>query len=141
MLTDRYFLLKPADILKKSVTPHRSKGELKIRNFLINNDINFIEEYTFDDLKDKSRLRFDFYLPDLNLFIEYDGEQHFKENIQSSGWNSKKNYDIIKYRDNYKNQWCKENNILLIRIPYTHYDEICIEDLLPNTSTFLFGGY
>ena len=32
-------------------------------------------------------------------------------------------------RDNYKNQWCKENNIPLIRIPYTDYDKINAENM------------
>jgi hypothetical protein len=36
-----------------------------------------------------------------------------------------------------KNQWCLDNNILLIRIPYTHYNDLCLEDLLPETSKFI----
>lgn len=40
-------------------------------------------------------------------------------------------------RDEYKNNWAKENGFTLIRIPYTHYNNICLEDLLPETSTFI----
>lgn len=137
------FLLN-GDVFSCGCQQKASKGEYKIMQILIANKIQFETQKTFNTCRFQDTqyvAKFDFYLPDYNTLIEYDGEQHFKENIQSSGWNSKKNYDIIKYRDNYKNQWCKENNILLIRIPYTHYNEICIEDLLPNTSTFLFGGY
>lgn len=36
-----------------------------------------------------------------------------------------------------KNQWCKDNNIPLIRIPYTHLDKLIIEDLKLETTTFL----
>lgn len=39
--------------------------------------------------------------------------------------------------DKLKNQWCKENNIPLIRIPYTRYNDLCIEDLLLETSNFI----
>ena len=34
-------------------------------------------------------------------------------------------------------EWCKENNIPLIRIPYTHYDDIIIDDLKLETSKFI----
>ena len=36
-----------------------------------------------------------------------------------------------------KNEWCKDNNIPLIRIPYTQYNDLCIEDLQLETTTFL----
>jgi hypothetical protein len=36
-----------------------------------------------------------------------------------------------------KNLYAKNNNITLIRIPYTHYEKIIIEDLLPHSSTFI----
>ena len=44
---------------------------------------------------------------------------------------------MIQERDTYKNQWCKENNIPLIRIPYTHLNDLCLEDLLLETSKFI----
>ena len=69
--------------------------------------------------KTKSRLHRDFYLPEQNILIEYDGEQHFHE-VR----NDRYGYQGIVARDNYKNQWCKENNIRLIRIPYTEYNNI-----------------
>ena len=40
--------------------------------------------------------------------------------------------------DKYKNQWCKNNNIPLIRIPYTHLKDLCLEDLLLETSKFIY---
>ena len=67
---------------------------------------------------------FDFYLPDQNILIEYDGEQHFHK-VK----NDRYGYEGIVARDNYKNQWCQENNIPLIRIPYTDYDKINVQNM------------
>ena len=72
--------------------------------------------------------------------IEYDGEQHFEKNIQNTGWNTKENFKKIQKRDLLKNKYCLNNNIPLIRIPYTHKENIVIEDLLLETSKFIIGG-
>lgn len=64
--------------------------------------------------------RFDFYLPDYNMFIEYDGSQHY-EPTRYYGGNIEKNNEILletQRRDKIKNTYCKENNINLLRIPY-----------------------
>ncbi len=118
-----------------------SKGQRKIKAILNKNNIDFIEEKRFascnyGDINDgHTQARFDFFLPQYNLLIEYDGVQHF---IQGNGnFDNKEKFELTKKRDNYKNQWCKENNILLIRIPYTHYDKLTLEDLIPETSQFL----
>ena len=50
---------------------------------------------------------------------------------------SKEDFEKTKIHDAYKNQWCKENNIPLIRIPYTHLKDLCIEDLQLETSKFI----
>ena len=47
------------------------------------------------------------------------------------------NYEYTHKHDIIKNKWCKDNNIPLIRIPYTHYDNLEIKDLLLNSSQFL----
>ena len=67
--------------------------------------------------------RFDFYLPKLNILLEYDGIQHFKQ----GHWEP---LEKIQERDAYKTQWCKDNNITLIRIPYTDYTKLTTEYLL-----------
>lgn len=36
-------------------------------------------------------------------------------------------------RDKEKNKYCFNNNITLIRIPYTHYNSLCLNDLLENS--------
>lgn len=69
----------------------------------------------------KYPLKFDFYLPDYNICIEYDGEQHFYD---TSGWFNNYSFKELCIRDNIKNQYCDNNNIKLIRIPYTDYKKI-----------------
>ena len=107
-----------------------SKGEIKIRNFLIKNNIPFEEQKRFEDCKDKRALPFDFFLQDSNMLIEYDGIQHFAP-IDFSGTNDEKmikNFNLIKNHDEIKNNYCASNNINLLRIPY--YKENDIEDVL-----------
>jgi DNA-directed RNA polymerase subunit M/transcription elongation factor TFIIS len=57
----------------------KSLGESKINIWLTNNNIFFEEEKTFEECRYKNKLRFDFFLPNYNLCIEYDGEQHFED--------------------------------------------------------------
>lgn len=115
-----------------------SKGEEKISSILIENSIFFEKEKTFNSCRfnDTNALaRFDFYIPTKNYLIEFDGKQHFFS--ENAGWNNNENLLNIKRRDKYKNKLCKENNIPLIRIPYTHYEDLVLEDLLLETSKFL----
>lgn len=96
-----------------------SKGEWKIQNILEKQNIVFKKEFCFQDCKYIKELPFDFYLPKYNICIEYDGEQHYK-NIDFFGGE-----DALKKRqklDNIKTNYCKENNIKLIRIPYTDFN-------------------
>lgn len=100
-----------------------SKGEDKIKQILTNLNINFIRQYTFDDcISDKNaKLRFDFYLPDYNLCIEYDGEQHFHPTNYFGG---EETFQRRMELDKVKNEYCRNNNIHLIRIPYTNFKDI-----------------
>jgi hypothetical protein len=76
-------------------------------------------EKTFEDCTNQGkgkvcrRLRFDFYLPEQNTLIEYDGEQHF---VQRGKFGSK--FDSLQQNDIIKNDYCNDNNIKLIRIHY-----------------------
>ena len=70
------------------------------------------------------QLVFDFYLPEQNLLIEYDGEQHFHE-VR----NDRYDFQGLQKRDAFKNNWCLENNIGLIRIPYYDFDKLTIENM------------
>ncbi len=115
-----------------------SKGELAIKEFLLLNNISFENQKTFEDCKNKRKLPFDFYLPDYNLCIEYDGIQHFKP-VQFNGTleEAKENFKQTKENDQIKNQYCKDNNIKLLRIPYWKLPniKIILEYTLINSKT------
>lgn len=115
----------------KNGCPHcrESKGEKEIRRILIENDIEFIKEYRIKDCKFKTSLPFDFYLPKLNIFIEYDGEYHYQI-IDFFGGLDK--FISRKINDTIKTEYCKRNDIKLIRIPYwekNNIEEILIKEL------------
>jgi very-short-patch-repair endonuclease len=88
------------------------KGEDEIIKALQEFECNFIHQYKIDDCKDKRPLPFDFYLPDYNLCIEFDGEQHYKPKFGESSFMQTQKHDNI------KNEYCKTHNIKLLRIPY-----------------------
>lgn len=105
-----------------------SKGSQKVEEYLQENNIEYVKEKSFEGLKGvkmQNNLRFDFYLPLLNICIEYDGEQHHKE-IELFG--GKEAYEVQQRNDSIKNAYCEKHNIRLIRIPY--YDLKNIENLL-----------
>lgn len=113
----------------------RSLGEKYIEQLLKEANISFEQEKTFSDCYFSSinvKSRFDFYVNNKYL-IEYDGEQHYFP----SGRFTEDDVQLIQERDKYKNQYCKEHNIPLIRIPYTHKNNIVLEDLLLETSKFI----
>lgn len=103
-----------------------SSGENKIRKELNNSGIVFEEQVTMDGCISKRSLRFDFFIPDLNLVIEYDGQQHF-EPVDFSGRGCEKALEVYNdtiMRDKIKNNYCKTHGIRLIRIPFTEYENI-----------------
>lgn len=115
-----------------------SKGENKISQLLQANNIDFVTQKTFSDCKFADTgyyAKFDFWVNN-NYLIEYDGEQHFYYKKSSYTWNNKENYNKVIAHDQYKNQWCKEHNIPLIRIPYIQLKKLTIDDLLLEKTTF-----
>lgn len=100
-----------------------SIGEEKIKEILTNLNIEFICQYTFKDCKDKKLLPFDFYLPKENILFEYDGLGHYKAN-EYGGWRTENSVKTTQYHDKIKNDYCKNHNIKLIRIPYYDYDKL-----------------
>lgn len=103
-----------------------SKGEEIIGNILLRLNITHIKQKTFEECKNpktNTKLRFDFYLPDCNCCIEYDGKQHFI--LDNTGYYSDEDkFKERQYRDNIKNIFCENNNIKLVRIPYWDFDKI-----------------
>lgn len=108
----------------------KSLGEKKISEILNYNNIPFKKEYIFPDF---SPYRFDFFVED-KYIIEYDGKQHFQDFCWGS--NSYKKEEV-QNRDNLKNEYCLKNNIPIIRIPYIHFPQLNIKDLMLETSNFI----
>ena len=105
----------------------KSRGEAAIIKSLIALQIPFISQKRFDTCifpETNRQLVFDFYLPEQRLCIEYDGIQHFEE-VKNDFFD----FEAIQKRDVYKDQWCKENNITLVRIPYTKLEDITPENM------------
>lgn len=104
-----------------------SKMELLISDILSKHHISYISQARFQECKNIFPLPFDFYLPEYNTAIEYDGEQHTKP-IDFFGGEDGYQKRII--NDNIKNQYCKEHNINLIRLPHTLTSEQIKEQLI-----------
>ena len=129
-ICNRIFTMKPKKFIYDN---HRcpyckeSKGEIKIRKWLEDHNINFESQYSFPDCKYKLPLRFDFKILKDNkiILIEYDGVQHFQESFYD-------NLEKQQIRDKIKNDYCKKNNLKLIRISYEDYSNIekILNDLL-----------
>ena len=101
-----------------------SKGENAIALWLENNGFDFEVQFPIKDLENKRTLRFDFFVCELKLFIEYDGQQHFFP-VNFGGMSDTKAawvHNLIKERDKFKNSWARKNNFKLLRIKYD--DEI-----------------
>lgn len=98
----------------------KSLGEINIINYLDKHNIHYETQKKFNDCKDIKPLPFDFYIPNINTCIEYDGIQHF-EPVDFAGkgkeW-AEKNFNETIRRDNIKNEFCKNNGVNLVRIPY-----------------------
>ena len=111
------FEQNPNDHLKGCGCPicKESKGERTISILLNNKNIHFIRQKRFNNCKDKKQLPFDFYLPDFNMCIEYDGRQHYQVVDDFGG---EKEFKKIQKRDKIKNNYCLKSNIYLLRISY-----------------------
>ena len=108
-----------------------SKGENKITQILKENNITFKKEYSFEDFYSYKGhpYRFDFAIfnDTLQCLIEYHGIQHYNSNYN---FGHEERFEDIHKRDVLKEQYCKNNNIPLIVIPYSDYEKIDTEYLL-----------
>lgn len=111
------FNVTVANHLRQSGCPGciESHGERAIRNLLIQKGIPFKAQFTFADCKYKGKLRFDFYLPESNILIEYQGRQHYALYDPFGG---EKEYSKIIIRDRIKKEYCAKNNIRLEEIRF-----------------------
>lgn len=132
------YKVKPNSFLNGNRCPKCSKrnshGSQMIHSYLMEYNIQYTVEQSFDDLKSDygRKLRFDFSILKNNkliLLIEFDGRQHFEIIDQ---WGGEEEFFRRRLNDRAKNEYCKKNNIPLLRIKYTEKDKI--EEIL---STFL----
>jgi len=94
--------------------------------------VNFVEQFSFEECRDKKKLLFDFAILDNNkveLLIEFDGKYHY-ELARFKIDNKSKLLSQIK-RDKIKDEFCKTHNIKLLRIPYWEFNKI--ESIITDT--------
>ena len=120
---------KPSDLLNGNGCPkcNESKGEKRVAKYLDNKNIDYERQYKFDNCKSKKELPFDFYIPSLNIAIEYDGEYHYMIITRGKNGTYERAFNKFvgtKVRDTIKTIYCKKNNIKLIRIHYWDFDNI-----------------
>lgn len=120
----------PADHLRGTGCPicNQSKGELKILDFLQQNNIQFIFQKAFNNCRNpitNRKLKYDFYIPSKNILIEFDGKQHFIK-ICIIGRHFMSDNDLIEvnHRDKIKEEYAKQHGIKLLRIKYTQLNKI-----------------
>lgn len=98
----------------------KSVGENILSDYFDNNSIEFCHPKLFDDLVDKQKLHYDFYLPKYNVLVEYQGMQHYYKNhqITRKGYNLHDVWSLQIKHDNMKRQYAQENGYILIEVPY-----------------------
>lgn len=94
-----------------------SKAEIKIYNSLLKREVSFEIQKNFDWLPN-SHYRYDFYLPEQKLLLEFHGEQHYKHCLFFHQTEEK--FLQAKNRDEIKKQLALKNDYNLIVIPYQY---------------------
>ena len=105
-----------------------SSGELKIKQVLDKANIPYKYQYRAESLK---QYPFDFAILNsdgtIKKLIEYNGGQHYKPVEHFGG---EETFERQKERDKIKRDWCKENGIELVVIPYWDYEKINLNMLI-----------
>jgi len=111
---EKYFAFAKERIKKPSA------GEKKIEIFLTQNNVKFQRErYEMVQGKKRASIRFfDFYLPEYDLYIEYDGEYHSSPIMGEATLNKTVKADV------YKAKWCEIHKKHLLRISYRQLNEL-----------------
>ena len=107
----------PDDHLHNKGCPvcNESHGEKFIRNYLDKYSINYIPQKTFNDLKDRKPLSYDFYLPNQKVLIEYQGIQHYKPKDYFGG---EEKFKLQQYHDKLKYDYAINNGYILLEPTY-----------------------
>ena len=88
-----------------------SAGELYIESFLQQEGMQYESQYKFKECRYKRELPFDFFIPSMNMCIEFQGDQHFRAVARFGGTPS---FELIKKRDKIKEDFCRNNAINLL---------------------------
>lgn len=99
-----------------------SKGERSIEEYLLENNIQYEKQKTFDDCRHKMLLRYDFYLPQFNTLIEFDGQQHYTFTPRFHG--DTDGFNLMQKRDMIKTKYAHQHDISLIRIKWNEEKNI-----------------
>lgn len=112
------FRIRPSDVLYNGLCkcPKCYKNESSschyITSILDECGVSFEKEKRMG----KTRQFFDFFLEDYNMAIEYNGEQHYSFNTKFHF--TEKDFEKQKERDEKKTEYCENNGIKLVVIPY-----------------------
>lgn len=118
----------PSNILNCSASCpscRSNSNENIVRNILLDLGFRVDSQYRFNGCKDKYTLPFDMFLPEHNVLVEYDGEQHyFPVPFRGNAFDAQISFEKTKLHDKIKDDFCVQNNIPLIRIPYWEKDNL-----------------
>lgn len=106
-----------------------SRGEKEIRDILKENAIIFENQKKFDDCRNINPLPFDFYLPEYNICIEYNGRQHY-QTVSNNFFGDEEQLMQTQKRDKIKYHYCKNNDIKLVVIKYDENISEKVNELL-----------
>lgn len=117
------WMITPNNLLRGFGCPKckKSKGEQAVEEYLIANNIVFETQKRFADCIDQRPLPFDFYLPEYNMLIEYQGAQHY---MATHRMGDEEKLIYRQKHDCIKREYCKDKGINLLEIPYTNLNQV-----------------
>lgn len=117
------WMITPNNLLRGFGCPKckKSKGEQAVEEYLIAHNIVFETQKRFADCIDQRPLPFDFYLPEYNILIEYQGAQHY---MATHRMGDEEKLIYRQKHDCIKRKYCKDKGINLLEIPYTNLNQV-----------------
>lgn len=117
------WMITPNNLLRGFGCPKckKSKGEQAVVEYLITHNIVFETQKRFADCIDQRPLPFDFYLPEYNMLIEYQGAQHY---MVTHRMGDEEKLIYRQKHDCIKREYCKAKGINLLEIPYTNLNQV-----------------
>lgn len=117
--TEAYKITSFTKIQCKECSNKESSYEYRVRLWLENNNIPYIQEFRFDDCRDKYPLPFDFRCDFNNkmIMIEVDGPQH----TYDTNWFDNISFEERQRKDKIKTDYCVKKSIFLLRIPFWNF--------------------